>query len=341
MDELISVILPVYNCEKYVADAIMSICTQTYQNWELIIVDDCSTDNTRAIIEGISAKDMRIRVLLNQHNSGIVCSLNRGIAQARGTFYARMDADDIAMPERLETQLRYMLDHPEVIIASCWFEMFGDASGVVRYPEQHEKICADFLFGNRFLHPGYFIRARAYKECGLFYDEHMKYVEDYDIAVRASTCGKLANVPRVLMKYRVHANQTTKTHNARQAQLCETVYSALLNRLGIVFSTQQERIYHKICYSEDIDGCSADEIKNAIVLYKFILEHNNERCVFDKHSLKKIVSRRAYLLLRSAHQKKIIRSCDYTSCIDMEFGAVTNGKLLLALARSLITNSSK
>ena len=304
MNDLVSVILPVYNCEKYIKEAVDSLLNQTYKNLEIIIIDDCSTDKTLDVLS--EYKDQRIKILENDENYGIVYSLNRGLDIAKGKYIARMDGDDICELNRIEVQLDFLKKNPDVIIASCWFKMFGAADKIVKFPDVHEKIFADLIFGNHLLHPGYFINADLFKASHLKYDERMKYVEDYDMAARASEYGKLANIPEVLINYRVHKSQTTNVHKKQQDNLDLIISKRILNKLDIVFDSANEYIYDNICFLEDYASCTDENVSKAIEIYNFILTKNKKKSVFSEDYLKNIITERMYLLLRYAlHRGKI------------------------------------
>ena len=130
---LISVIMPAYNAEKYIGEAIESILNQTLKDFELIIVNDASTDSTGNIIKSYAEKDSRIVVLVNENNLNIAGSLNRGISVAKGTFIARMDADDIALPERLEMQAKVMSENPQVAVVGNDIQLINESGVVIGY----------------------------------------------------------------------------------------------------------------------------------------------------------------------------------------------------------------
>lgn len=306
MQDLISVILPVFNGEKYVGDAIDSILRQTHTELELIVIDDASTDRTREILR--SYNDSRMRVLYNENNCGIVFSLNRGLDACKGKYVARMDADDVAMPNRLAEQLRYMKMHPEIIVESCWFEMFGAVNTEVRYPESHNQIFSSFLFGNRFLHPGYFMNNDLLKEYNIRYREDMKYAEDYDFAVRAGMCGKLANVPQILMRYRVHESQTTSIRKPEQKIVSQKIHEYIFSKLNVRLSDDEFQVYENVCCMENYQIYDDKNLNIAFDIYRRILEANHSCRLFDDISLEKQIAMREYLTLRYAyHYNKISR----------------------------------
>jgi len=130
-EPLISVVMPVYNTEKFVAEAIESILAQTFTDFEIIIIDDCSTDKSWQIIQDFSEKDQRIVTIQNSENQGLARSLNKGLKIAKGQFIARMDADDISMPQRFEIQLDFLKNHPDVGVVGSTVKFIH---GIMTYP---------------------------------------------------------------------------------------------------------------------------------------------------------------------------------------------------------------
>lgn len=218
---LISVILPVYNGAAFLASALDSILNQTLREFELIIIDDGSTDNSRAILEEYVIKDARIK-FFSRENRGLANTLNESIALAAGTWIARMDQDDIALPFRFEKQLAYLKSSRADIVGS-WVKRFGAADKrVVRLPESDGAIKMALLFESPFAHPAVMMRAAVAKELG--YEHTWDKAEDYDLWVRAAIAGwKMANIQEVLLLYRVHASQISTSAASHQLQLSQGI----------------------------------------------------------------------------------------------------------------------
>lgn len=206
----VSVILPVYNGSQYLREAITSILIQTYDNFELIIIDDGSTDISLKVAEEFN--DRRIILIRNTKNEGLISSLNKGINISKGEFILRMDADDIAMPERIEKQVNFMIDNNEVVVCGTWFEAFGNLNKIIEYPSDHEELYLNLLLTCPIGHPTVIIRSDVLKRNNLYYEEDYRHSEDSNLWVRISDFGKLANIPEVLLKYRTHEDQITNKH---------------------------------------------------------------------------------------------------------------------------------
>lgn len=196
----VSVLMPVYNGEKYLKDAIDSILNQTFIDFEFIIINDGSIDNTRKIIE--SYDDQRI-LLINQENKGLPITLNIGIEIARGEFIARMDADDISEENRLMEQVEFMDQNSEVGICGSNINLINDKSehiGHMMYPLEHDDIKAQMLFNCPLAHPTVIFRKSFLDESGLRYSEGKS--EDYDLWTRSVYITKVANINKYLLGYR-------------------------------------------------------------------------------------------------------------------------------------------
>lgn len=242
-DPLITVLMPVYNAGNFVAVAVESILRQTMQSFELLVIDDGSTDDSLAIVRQFD--DARIRIVAGGRNVGVATRLNEGLALARAPLVARMDADDITTPERLQRQLAYMRAHPTVAISGGAYVAF-DANGdgwKSRLPETQDGIGAKLLFGSPLGHPTAIINRQLLENARLRYDPTQIHVEDYDLWERAHSLVRMSNLPDVLLKYRIHPHQVSSAHAALQLSLANRIRERALRRAGIPF-TQHELATH-------------------------------------------------------------------------------------------------
>lgn len=205
----ISVVMPAYNAERYIAEAIDSILNQTYSDFELIIVNDGSKDKTEEII--LSYSDNRIKYLKNEANQGICRTLNKGIDAAKGRYIARMDSDDISLPSRLGSQFIFMERHSNIVAAGSDIIIFGEGIspylGTMLHPPQECK--AGLLFNSCFAHPSVIIRKEILEKEHLIYKDEYKGLEDFELWWQLSKYGDLANIHQPLLKYRRHPQQET------------------------------------------------------------------------------------------------------------------------------------
>ena len=213
----ITVLMPVFNGAKHLREAIDSILAQTERDFEFLIIDDGSTDNTAEILSSYS--DPRIRRLQNNVNLGLVASLNIGISQARGTYLARMDADDISLPDRFKHQLTF-LEQEQADIVGCHFEIM-DAAGnfvqTVEVPLTADSFTACLANTVPFAHGSVMLRLAFLQRHLLSYDPN-PCAEDYDLWVRMYAYGaKMINVPLLLFRYRDYGSSLSKTKRAENA----------------------------------------------------------------------------------------------------------------------------
>ena len=203
---VISVIMPVYNCAEYVAEAIQSILDQTFSNFELIIVDDKSTDETLEVTKIFS--DKRIKLIEKPANTGYTESLNLGIELSRGELLARMDGDDISNLNRFEKQVSFFAKNQDVVVCGTWFEIIS-TNEPIKYPTDHKDLKIAFLNYCAIGHPTAMFRKSFLKKHQLKYNRGLEPAEDYDFWTRIIALGKLANIPEILLKYRDHPNQVS------------------------------------------------------------------------------------------------------------------------------------
>jgi glycosyltransferase involved in cell wall biosynthesis len=197
----VSVVMSVCNAEAYVADAVASILRQTFRDFEFIIVNDGSTDRTAEILAGF--RDPRITVI-SQNNQGLTASLNRALRIARGTYIARMDADDISLPERLERQVQFLEENPAVGLMSCHFciiDADGKHRSLCRPPAHNAELQQELLIGNQFCHGAAVFRVECIKTVGA-YREFFKFAQDYDLWLRIAEKYQCANLAVPLYQWR-------------------------------------------------------------------------------------------------------------------------------------------
>ena len=234
----ITVLTPVYNGERYLAQAIQSILEQTFENFELLIIDDGSTDRTSEIIKQFS--DPRIRAVNNETNIGLIGTLNRGIKLANGRYIARMDCDDWSAPDRLSKQWMFMEKHPEVGICGSWVKTIRDTEGELwEYPTSNADIRCRMLFSSMLAHPSVMIRKAMLTENHLEYAAGYIYAEDYELWSRCMDYFNLANLPESLYNYRIHESNTAALHADEKKQTAKRIQQNILKLLGVEASRDE------------------------------------------------------------------------------------------------------
>lgn len=209
---LVSVILPVYNAGKFLSAALTSILFQTYQSFEVIAVDDGSTDNSYKLLHEFARNDPRIKVLRNKRNRGIGYTANRAIKVAKGEFIARMDADDIMLPDRLKRQVEYLLANPDTVLVGgqCLvIDESGQVTGQKTNPTSNKEIYKSMFNTMSVQNPTLMINTKLVSKKQLVLDNKFHPVDDLDLMFRLFSYGKLANLEDTVLKYRVYRGSAT------------------------------------------------------------------------------------------------------------------------------------
>ncbi len=225
MNPLISVLLPTYNCEKYINECMDSILCQTYSNLELLIIDDCSTDNTVNLIQDY--KDERIKLTIKEKNTGYTDSLNWGINNCKGEYIARMDGDDISLPTRFEEQVAVLQNNSAISICGSSALILG-STNIIKVPETNEEIFRKFLFENAIIHPSLMFRKEVFKEYK--YDRNFEPAEDYNLWTKLIFNFNFYNIQKSLLYYRRHdENVSKKRKEAQRNKFLESQYNFYRN----------------------------------------------------------------------------------------------------------------
>src|ERR1019366_81947 len=232
----VSAILPVYNGAKYLRESVKSILQQTFTDFELIAVDDGSTDNSLRILNDLARSDNRMRII-SRPNTGVSGAANDGIAIARGQFLARMDADDIAMPMRFEKQVSYLRAHPEVVLLGTRVLLIDPYGSPLHEGDQqleHEAIEKEMLNGVGWAvaQPTSMIPASALKTVGPYRVDRVPS-EDLDLFLRLAEIGRVANLPEALLHYRPHPQIANHTRFEEQNALKRAILTEAHARRGI------------------------------------------------------------------------------------------------------------
>ena len=203
----ISVVMPMYNASAYLREALESVLLQTFTDFELLVIDDGSTDDGVEIVK--SYKDERIRLLTGTHN--FISNLNRGINAAAGKYTARMDADDVMLSHRLETQFSFMEKHSEIDICGSWVVCFGAERKILRAAAEHCEIIALLLLSNPLVHPSVMMRRSVFEHIPALYSDGYPCAEDYKLwTILAGKGFRFANIQEALLRYRRYPSQVTQ-----------------------------------------------------------------------------------------------------------------------------------
>lgn len=239
----ISIIMPLYNGAEYLRKAIESIQSQTYQNWEMLIINEYgSNDGSKEIVEEYAKYDYRIKLIQNTERLGIAESMNVGIRAAEGEYIARMDADDISLPTRLEKQLKYMEQHTDIAMCGVKVEIFGSDPFEWELETRKEFLATNILFYSPSVHPTVMIRKSFMDEYHIEYNKEYKASEDYDLFSQICEYGKVVNLDEVLFRYRIMKNNTTFKNNDIGMVIYNQVMERQFIRLGLSFKEEELRL---------------------------------------------------------------------------------------------------
>jgi len=257
----VSVLMPVFNARNYLAEAIESIVSQEFSDWELIIVNDGSIDDSEDIIQSFG--DKRIRYYKNDGNKGIIYSRKLLIEKASGQYIAFLDSDDIALPQRLKIQTEFLDDNPDYGLCGSWgilIDEKGRKMKNLKLFSEHNEIRCGLLFGNVFIQSSMMIRKSLFDS--ETYDSGFPVAEDYDLWCRLSAGHKMKNIPKYLIKYREHESNISREKEKQMNKLLKDIFRReIANNLGIR-ADERELNIHLVLRKQN-----AIKIKNGAFFY--------------------------------------------------------------------------
>lgn len=295
----LSIIMPVYNAEAYMREAVESILAQTYTDFELIIVEDGSTDNSPEIIESFT--DSRIQRLYNDGNKGIVYTRNRGMANARGRYIAPFDADDIAHPEKFAKQIQFLEDNPGYGLLGTWAKLIDKNGKPLREKWKvnapPERIPSILLFRNYFVQSSVVLRREAIPPGG--YEKGFDAVEDYRMWTKIATRWKVWNYTEYLVKYRIHEQGISMREEEQLPDKENLIYKTLYHHLGIILTEHQYRLLHLLRKRNPINNIKT--LKDMESLLLLMVHQNKKLNAYDQRELKKVTRNRWFKACFRAH----------------------------------------
>lgn len=243
--------MAVYNGEAFLSESIESVLAQSFQDFEFIIVNDGSTDGSSAILERYRTADARIQIVDNDNNSGLSASLNKGLQLSRGSFVARMDADDICAASRFEKQVRFLEQHPEIDVCGSYLSAFtNESKRIWTYPTDPVEAHCHLLFNAPVAHPAVMFRKESLQRHNLLYDPAYRAAQDYDLWVRAIGLVQIANIDEVLLEYRLHDNQIGRSGSGLQSRAANSVRLRLLKQLSLEPTAEELAVHNRVWLSE-------------------------------------------------------------------------------------------
>lgn len=286
---LVSILIPAYNVEHYVTEAIKAVMAQTYPNLEIIVIDDGSQDDTFSILNNLARQDKRIRLYRNDTNIGLIRTLNKGIDIASGEYIARTDADDITKPDWIYNIVKQLILHPDVMAMSAHLIKMPEStsiqteknpnSDIYHLPLTHEEIYREMLFRNPMNHSAIILHTSVFREYGLRYDENYPHAEDYKLWFEISKIGRLANFNQPLLYYRIHPTQVSCSKQKIQKQTARKIRREVINHYlaayGIDFNIPKKPTYTDINLLADVVQNLPEQDIWTALLYDFYLSQQH------------------------------------------------------------------
>ena len=320
----VSVVMPAYNAEKYIGEAIESILNQTYTDFEFIIINDGSTDRTKEII--LEYDDPRIVLLENEKNSGIVVTLNKGLDAAKGEYIARMDADDISLCNRIERQVMFLDSHKHIGVVGSALQVFGDGIDNQNrfFSDSKEKLKAELLFSSCLAHPTVMFRCSLIRKSNACYDLQFAGIEDYALWWTLAQITDLGCINEILLKYRSHEKQITKDKSDARLERSFRFLEHRLQTLQITLNEEEKKALIMYSYS-NWDYFNSDTLRLFVDTLARIYKNNIAKPFFEQNALKRVTG---FAVLVSSNNAKIYG----TEKIKVQIGAVSKGILSPVLA---------
>ena len=312
----ISVVMPVYNGERYLKEAVDSILNQTLSDFEFIIIDDGSTDSTEDIIKSYS--DSRIKYIKNEKNLGVALTLNKGLDAATGEYIARMDADDISLSDRFHKQTAFMEEHKNIAVCSGIMEYFGE----IKTPKCYtvfgiENMRINMLFDSCLYHPAVMMRRSVIEAEHYRYDNAFDKVEDYELWTRVMLKYDIDNVNSVLLRYRIHKNQVTQNYTEEHNIRASKVRHNLLRSLGVDGTDKELIAYSDFCLHKiDYDK----QLPDLISIFNKIVDTNKKTGFFSDKLLQRYLMQlviKSYKQQNAMSEKCLIAECDFLTKSDL------------------------
>ncbi|MFC4872879.1 glycosyltransferase family 2 protein [Negadavirga shengliensis] len=332
---ILSVVMPVYNGEKYLKEAIDCVLIQTFEDFELIIIDDGSRDNSAAIIG--EYKDVRIRYLKNDRNRGIAYTRNRGLQEARGEYLAWMDCDDLISPDRFELQLDFLEKHPRFGICGTWLTRFDETkSEVAKSPTDPELIKATLLFKPAVWNATAMYRLSWVRAAGLSFDTRLTVAEDYDFYYEASKHFPMANLPLSLYQYRDSESSIMRSFEHEEEKslaIHKIIYEKALRDMGVNATGQQLQLHRRIGSTYLFE--TLQDFESAFQWLKYLQKKNDGPGVYDPVVFSRALGNMFFFISKKASQVGV-RAFFFYMKKRKDFHTVSNYMVLKLLIRCLI-----
>lgn len=283
MPPRVSVVMPVYNVAPFIGATIASVLAQTFTDFELLILDDCSTDGTVTVIQAL--KDPRIRLIQNTHNLGRAGTDNVALEYVNGTYLAKMDGDDICHPERFAQQVAYLDQHAEINVVGSFMQNFGADTYLNRYPADPADAQVLTLFTLPTGNPSMMMRTTLFSERGMRYKKSLRQSEDYDFCAQYISELRIATIQAPLLEYRVPVRTQKKAILSEREAVSDTVREQILRSWGIPFTARELHVYNTIAMLERPLGDVSLAEAEAWLLK--LIQFNDKQPLFESTALRR------------------------------------------------------
>lgn len=284
-EPIVSVVLPVFNAQKYLRACIDSILAQTLTNLELIVLNDGSTDSSEEIVLGY--KDERIRYVKNEKNLGLIETLNKGLKLATGKYIARMDADDVSLKERFERQVEYLDKNPSYGLLGTWFQQLRLSQKTLKKTLTGSDILkAELLFRSAFAHPSVMVRRSIIVDHDLSYDAVFPHAEDYELWTRIAEVTAVDNLPDALLLYRIHEKQVSRVKSEEKEETRKKIMRRQLSKLIFEFDDNEFDVHYRL--SNGTSGDNAFLVRSEKWLMK-VFTANTQLHMYDENALRQVL----------------------------------------------------
>jgi len=310
---LVTVLMSTYNNEKTVGRAIDSILNQTFTDYEFLIINDASKDRTEQVIKGFS--DSHIRIINNKKNLGLTRSLNKGLKEAKGKYLARIDADDISLPKRLEKQVNFLQNNPDFILIGTSFNIINKKGKIIKKVEFNlnpEELYYDLIFQNMFAHSSVLFKLEDVIKLGE-YSERLKYAQDYDLWCKLSKKGKIWVLPDILTKWCDDPSNISNQKRRKQQKIGKDIFINNLKSLKVNQNVIDNANYLHNFYDDEFIDCPKEKIKSTFDALLGINDKiiNNSPSFYNKRDLKKVSYKNVIDLLtriykNTKYKKKVL-----------------------------------
>ena len=294
-----TILLPNFNNEKYLEECFQSIINQSLKEFEVVMVDDGSTDNSQEILKKIADSDDRFKLIIKSENSGIVETLNIGLDQVKTEYVIRMDGDDLMHPERIEILQNFMDQHPDIDVCGSGIKLFGEIEGEVLYTDSPVLNIANLVFGHSFGHASCIMRTNFLREKAGGYTSDYPLMEDYDLAIRTKGYAKITSIKDVLYYYR-QTDVNALNNNDKKKGTFLRIYRKILDELNISYQ-DSEKIHFEISKNVELNYSSKEYIKH----FKLLIDSNKKLKIYPIQEFNAVVNDyREQMMFRLIDNKK-------------------------------------